>query len=93
MLEENVASVIQEQLGGNKEIDCIYGCIDLLTETQVVEIKTCKNWKQGLGQVLIYGLSYPTKEKLLVLFDSTSKTKKEVINAACGFYEVKIIWF
>jgi hypothetical protein len=93
MLEEYVAKDVQELLQGDLEIDCLYGCIDLLTKTQVVEIKNSINWKQGLGQVLIYSLSYPEKEKILVLFNHNRKTKKEVIQAACAFYEVKIIWW
>lgn len=93
MLESEIAIEVKERFGGDSEIDCKYGCIDLLTESQVVEIKNVINWKQGLGQVLVYGLCYPEKERLLVLFNCNEKTKINEISSACSFFEVNIIFW
>lgn len=66
--ERAVQLSLQRQLGGHTEVQTPYGRIDLLTENKIIEIKTVKQWKSGIGQLLSYGQSYPDHEKVLYLF-------------------------
>lgn len=54
---DNLASIEN----GNTEVSCIIGRVDVLTETEVIEIKFYKRWKEALGQVLSYVLFFPDK--------------------------------
>ena len=46
---------------GNTEVSCIVGRVDVLTETEVIEVKFYKGWKEALGQALSYVLFFPNK--------------------------------
>lgn len=39
------------------EAPCRIGKIDILTNTEAIEIKPTKNWKHAVGQALTYGIS------------------------------------
>ncbi len=62
-----------------KNIKCNYqlevpvscGRIDILTDTEIIEVKEGCSWKGALGQILIYGHFYPDKKMRVHLFDVT----------------------
>lgn len=45
------------------------GNIDLLTASQLIEVKSGDNWKHGIGQLIAYGTHHPNKQLILYLFD------------------------
>jgi hypothetical protein len=45
-----------------------FGNVDLLTSSEIVEVKEIGNWKGAIGQVLMYGLFFPDREKVVYLF-------------------------
>lgn len=55
-------------VGGDTEVETPVGFIDVLSDTEVIEVKYYKKWKHGLGQVLAYQSFYPRLEKRLHLF-------------------------
>lgn len=61
------------------------GVVDLVTDTELIEIKKLARWKAALGQVLVYGTHTSMRSKLKVvhLFGSCRRTQKRVIRAAC----------
>jgi hypothetical protein len=69
--EKKIQLNLQKELGGEIEVKIQEGRIDLLTKTEIIEIKNANNWKHALGQILIYGLYYPTHKKRIHLFDMT----------------------
>ncbi|CAM9109122.1 unnamed protein product, partial [Ectocarpus sp. 13 AM-2016] len=60
-------------VGGEAEVETPAGYIDVLSATEVIEIKYIKQWKQGLGQVLAYHLFNPLLAKRLHLFAHTGE--------------------
>ena len=44
------------------------GFIDILSETEVIEIKIWKNFKMALGQVMSYATYFPDRQKRIHLF-------------------------
>jgi len=78
---ERIEKIIQEKLRieliGTPEVTTEYGNIDLLTKTQVIEIKELSKWKHAIGQVITYGLSQicNNKQKRIHLFAESISQK------------------
>lgn len=68
---------LQSQLGGLAEVKTPNGRIDLLTATEIVEVKQINDWKSALGQILAYSAFYPEHQKRLHLFGSP-KCKNQI---------------
>ena len=85
--EKEIQLKLQKQLGGEIEVETEDGFIDLLTETEIVEIKNGKNWKHAVGQILIYSMEYPNHKKRIHLFDID---KDNDIERKCKKYDINI---
>jgi hypothetical protein len=70
-LEAEVRDRLAESVRGVVEVRCPAGVIDVLTDTEVIEVKQVRAWKGALGQVLVYGDSYPNRQKRLHLFSKS----------------------
>jgi hypothetical protein len=67
-LERLVTLRLRTLLGGHMEVGSTHGRIDILTDIEVIEVKRFKDWKTGLGQVLVYSDDYPDLRARLYLF-------------------------
>ena len=74
---------IQERLAGElsaeTEVSTKVGRIDLLSNTEIIEIKHGSKWKHAIGQVLSYGHYYPEHQKVIHLFDCENSIHIEEI--------------
>ena len=77
--EYQVVQRLQAKLGGQTEIVTAVGRIDLLTETEIIEVKQVSDWKAALGQILTYAGFFPEHIKRIHLFGDCTPQKKEVI--------------
>lgn len=68
--ERDVQRDLAVALGGQLEAPCPDGLIDLLTDTEVIEIKCIDGWKSAFGQVLVYSEHYPLHVKRIHLFST-----------------------
>ncbi|CAN0432261.1 unnamed protein product, partial [Pylaiella littoralis] len=66
--EHSVRDALCTRLGGLPEVLTPSGSIDVLTKTEVIEVKHYRSWKGGLGQVISYGVHFPFRKKRLHLF-------------------------
>jgi hypothetical protein len=66
--ERVVRDRLQAQLGGKVEAYTKFGLIDLLTETELIEIKVVNRWKDAIGHILAKSEKYPNHQKRLHLF-------------------------
>jgi hypothetical protein len=67
-------SVVRDRLaaslaGARTEVACSGGFVDILTPTELIEVKRGCNWKAALGQVLVYGADFPTHRMRIHLFE------------------------
>lgn len=62
-----------------REVNCAYGRIDVLTDEEVIEVKSYDEYKHAIGQVLCYGLCHPDKRKRVHIFGEHS----EIVRRAC----------
>lgn len=78
---------LKSQLGGLTEVKTPAGRIDLLTETEIIEVKRVGEWKSGLGLILVYSVFYPEHRKQLHLFGSAKDEGKiaDIANFCLAF--------
>lgn len=85
--EKAIQLRLQEELGGDIEVETKVGFIDLLTEDEIIEIKEGKNWKHAVGQVLMYAIEYPQHKKRIHLFNIE---RNDTIEKYCKLYDIVI---
>lgn len=91
--EKVIQKKLQALLGGETEVKNPAGRIDLLTNTQVIEIKKFKDWKEAIGQIVVYGSFYPDRQKVVYLFDRKPQKLLDVIKGACGKQKILIEFY
>ncbi|MCS7293571.1 MAG: hypothetical protein RMI89_11495 [Gloeomargarita sp. SKYBB_i_bin120] len=79
-------SLVRDQLaqtipGSQTEVSTPYGRIDILTPTEVIEVKRAAQWKQAMGQVQIYAQVYPHHRPRIHLFGPVKN--KTLIRKTC----------
>jgi hypothetical protein len=87
--EKDIKIKLHKELGGEIEVETEVGYIDLLTDTEIIEIKHGLNWKHAVGQILIYSLVYPKHKKRIHLFDIK---KTYVIELYCKTYNIEVTY-
>lgn len=75
-----------------REVPTLAGNIDLLTEIELIEVKSVKSWKCAVGQVLIYGQSYPNHRKRIHLFGVASRKFLSMIRSHCAPLDIDVTW-
>jgi hypothetical protein len=78
-----------EELGGKMEAFTVVGRIDLVTDTEVIEIKQIAQWKDALGEVMAKGQCFPEHHKRIHLFGESDKLLEKIV-AACSVLEVLV---
>jgi hypothetical protein len=87
--ESNVRDKLAEALGGETEVPCKTGAIDILTETEVIEVKKIKHWKAAIGQALVYSLEFPHHAPRIHLFGQASDEYRTMIVSFC--YQLHVL--
>lgn len=89
-VRNDIASVV----GGEIEVETPVGFIDVLSSTEVIEVKYYKQWKHGLGQVLAYHSYYPRLDMRLHLFAHNGDVNTERVLAlaklVCETHSVEV---
>lgn len=92
--ECSVRNALASSVGGEAEVEPPAGNIDVLSDTEVIEVKYYRQWKHGLGQVLAYHSFYPRLAKRLHLFAHTGEagTRKyfELAQSVCDRHVVRV---
>jgi predicted DNA-binding protein YlxM (UPF0122 family) len=88
-LEAQIRDRLQAEYGGRIEVQTNHGPIDLLTATELIEIKRIEDWKTGFGQVLAKSPAYPQHGKRLHLFGNSDRTLRNV-KACCKEFEIMV---
>lgn len=76
--ERNVCERLSKELKGEREVCLENGKrVDILTETEIIEVKNYKGMLGAVGQILYYGRYYPKKTKVIHLFGHDGKRDEE----------------
>jgi len=91
-LEKYYNDKYKDLLMAESEVETPVGRIDLLTSNKIIEIKTASNWKNAIGQILCYGVFFPSHERWLYLFshEELRGDIKEYMKTICLNHEIKI---
>ncbi|HEY9749447.1 MAG TPA: hypothetical protein V6C63_12245 [Allocoleopsis sp.] len=90
--EAIVRDLLWEAEGGYKESPTPVGRVDLLTETEVIEVKHVRQWKQALGQVLCYKIYCPSVTPRVHLYGHVTARSQMVIEDSCRKLKVRVTW-
>eukprot|EP00854_Cymbomonas_tetramitiformis_P011122 gene11122-13144_t len=74
--EAHVRDRLAAVLNGNVEIETPNGKIDVLTATEIIEVKLVTNWKHAFGQLCCYAVHYPDHQRRVHLFGSKEDNEK-----------------
>jgi hypothetical protein len=80
---------LHKELGGKMEAYTPIGPIDLVTTTEIIEIKKIEDWKTAFGQVVAKSQTFPSHTKRIHLFGESSKQLKK-ITAHCHPFDVVV---
>jgi hypothetical protein len=87
-LEKAIRDRLHQDLGGQVEAPTKFGPVDLLTATELIEVKEFPDWKTGLGQILAKSSCYPSHTKRLHLFGRAVNLKN--IQACCSEFDISV---
>ena len=83
---------LSRSLGGKMEVITPVGRIDILTSTEIIEVKVAQSWKSAMGQIIAYSYFYPSHQKRIHLYGSAHSDSKEYIEKICNAYGVIVTW-
>jgi hypothetical protein len=91
-IESIVRDRLATQLSGETEVTATYGPIDVMSNTEVIEVKHAPLFTRALGQVLGHGKSFPQKRKRIHIFGSESEIEDnlELAKRLCADYDVLV---
>ena len=90
--ESDYCKELAKKHNGKREVSTIAGNIDILTSKEIIEVKSIKSWKHALGQVLVYGMYYPSHNKRIHLYGETQESFLEMVRSHCNEFGVKVTW-
>jgi len=90
LTESVVTNELKREVGGQREVLTPAGNIDLLTSTEVIEVKRIDSWKAAIGQVLVYSLYYPSHKKRIHLFGDCHSDSLLLIEKHCKPLHIKM---
>lgn len=73
-VEKIIRDRLMSVIGGQPEVSTPVGRIDLLTDTEIIEVKHVADWKSAMGQVLAYASFYPHHTKRIHLFSKQGES-------------------
>jgi hypothetical protein len=68
------------------------GRIDIITSSEIIEVKQIKSWRSALGQIISYGYSYPRHQKRIHLFGDKYSIDFRTVENICRAQGVKVSW-
>jgi hypothetical protein len=91
-LEKQIQIALAKTLDDAKlEVLTPAGKIDILTKTQLIEVKEWKRWKEAIGQVLCYGHYYPNHQKQIHFFGNAHDEFIDMVKIHCERLNIQVV--
>lgn len=90
--ERKIQMRLEKELKGKTNVVVPVGYIDVLTSTEIIEIKQASDWKYAVGQVMCYALYYPSHQKRLHLFGDTHEKFQQLVQECCLNLNIRVTW-
>lgn len=88
--ERQIQDRLKAELGDQVEVITAVGRIDLLTESEVIEIKDISDWKEALGKILAYSAFFPEHSKRIHLFGRADLSKLALAQSTCSEFGITV---
>jgi hypothetical protein len=92
--EKGVSDALSKRENGKREFITASGRVDIVTKTEVIEVKRWKQWKGAIGQALVYALDLAKKPRvhLHVPLDesATFEIQQSHIESCCAALNVRM---
>ena len=90
--EEEVRDRLSAKLGGEIEVETKYGFIDIVTDTEIIEVKKASSYKHAVGQILFYSNDkrFVKHNKRIHLFNVKDSIDIDEISKLCVKYDIII---
>lgn len=92
LTEKDVQQQLHAIVGGDMEVVTPVGNIDILTDTELIEVKEAKAWKNAIGQLITYGYYYPYHQKRLHLFGRCHHSALILIRQHCDLNNIVVTY-
>jgi hypothetical protein len=89
--EKDIQVKVHQMFGGVREVNTPVGFIDVLTDTQLIEVKSAETWKHSVGQLLSYSKFYPNHEMVMYLFGKFPRNLNECASI-CKQHGIKLMY-
>lgn len=83
---------LAKELNGKTEVNTPVGRIDIVTKTEIIELKNAKHWKSAIGQIKSYGQYYPKHRQRIHLFGELTESKLKQIQSICDLENILLTW-
>lgn len=90
--EKEIQIQLASALNGQREVKTLAGRIDILTSTEVIEVKAVSQWKSAIGQIVVYGDYYPSHTKRIHLFGETQNSYLAMVIGHCDKRKILVTW-
>jgi hypothetical protein len=80
------------ELNGKTEVQTPSGRVDVLTKTEVIEVKRASGYKSAIGQVKCYGQHYPNHKIRIHLFGKLTQSRLKIIQTDCLREGIILSW-
>ncbi len=89
--EAVVQVALQSREGGEREVETPVGYVDLVTDTEVIEIKHVSNWKDG-AKILLYAPYLGERQPRIHLFGGYTKDFRQLVEQSFSRLSVRVTW-
>jgi len=92
--EKRIQDKLSRELQAAVEIQCPAGFIDILSATEIIEVKRADRWKSAVGQVLAYQIYFPNHRPRIHLFwrGSERYPNTNAVLECCSRLSVLVSW-
>lgn len=88
--ECSIRDCLAEKMQGEIEVPCRAGIVDIITSSEIIEVKKIKHWKAAIGQALVYACEFKELKPRIHLFGKASADYKLMIVEFCSKLSVSV---
>jgi hypothetical protein len=80
--ESIIADSLAKKLNGQREVECESGIIDILTNSEIIEVKHASKWKHAIGQVQCYNYKFGRQMRIHLFYyrDESIENMEHILN-------------
>ena len=90
IFECSIRDSLANKVQGETEVPCKSGVVDIVTNSEIIEVKKIQLWKSAIGRSLVYACEFKGLKPRIHLFGKASKGYKAMIILFCSELSVSV---